>query len=65
MKKIIIAAALGAIIVGTILGAGLLGSAKGDKTMDVTNNGFVTDTVIPDINGAVPKITETATFALG
>ena len=61
MKKVIIAAA----IVGTILGAGLLGSAKGDKAMDVTNNGFVTDKVIPEIDAVVPKITETATFALG
>ena len=65
MRKIIIATALGAIILGAVLGAGLLGSAKGDKTMDVTNNGFVTDTVIPAIDVALPKITETATFALG
>ena len=65
MRKITVAAALGAIILGAVLGAGLLGSAKGDKAMDSANNELVTDTTIPAIDVVVPKITETATFALG
>ena len=65
VSKKTIAVTLGAIILGAVLVAGLLGSAKEDKTMDLTNNGLVTNTVMPAIDVAVPKITETATFALG
>jgi len=65
VKKTTIAATLGAIILGAVLGAGLLGSAKEDKAMDITSNGLITSTVMPAIDVAVPKITEIATFALG
>ena len=65
VSKTTIAATLGAIILAAVLGAGLLGQAKEDKAMDITNNELITNTVMPAIDVAVPKITETATFALG
>lgn len=63
--KITVAATLGAIILAAVLGASLFGQVKEDKAMDLTKNGLVTSTVMPAIDVAVPKITETATFALG
>ena len=64
-KGTIIIVALSVLILGAVLGAGLLGSTKEDKTMGLTNDGRVSNTVIPVIDAAVPTRTETATFALG
>ena len=64
-RKVTIVAVLGILIFGAILGTGLLGSTKEEKAMDLTNDGLAANTGIPAIDAAVPKRTETATFALG
>ena len=65
MKKVTVFAVLAAVIVGTVLGTDIIGSAKEDRAMDITNDGVLTSTAIPAIDEAVPEIIETATFALG
>ena len=65
VKRATIVASLGTLILGAVLGIGLLGAAKEEKAMDVTNNRPVADTSIPAIDMLIPNNTATATFALG
>ena len=65
VRKGIIVAVLGALILGTIFSSSLAGCKKEDKTMGLTDDGRVSDITIPAIDAAAPMTTETATFALG
>ena len=65
VRKGIIFAVVGALILGTIFSSSLAGCKKEDKTMGLTDDGRVSDIAIPAIDAASPMTTETATFALG
>lgn len=65
LRKVTIIAVLGIFILGVVFSSGLLGCKKEDKIMDVTNDGDITNTVIPALDRQAPNRTETATFALG
>jgi len=65
LRKVIIIAASGALILGALWGTGIVGDKKENETMGVTNNGLVPGGGIPAIDALAPVRTETATFALG
>ena len=65
LRKVTMIAVLGMFILGVVFSSGLVGCKKEDKTMGVTNDGLIPNTVIPAIDGRAPNRTETATFALG
>jgi hypothetical protein len=56
---------VGASVVGLVLGAIYLGSAKERKAMTLTKASSVRKAVIPPIDASVPAKMETATFGLG
>ena len=65
LSKVTIVAVLGMLILGAVFSSSLAGCKKEDKTMDLTDNGRVSDITIPAIDTAETMRTETATFALG